>query len=201
MQTLVLGGVGKGKTTQARKVLLASRRRFILDPRAEHHHARYGGADLVCHSLRDLKDAFDTDTTLFDHTVLYTGLNEGPDATPAIFEFMTHLRGWGVLVDECDEFCNPHGWSTDWFRKLTNFRRHYKIDLVLIARRAADVHGAVISGSDELLIFGMHSDADLKRVAAECGQEWADAARDLPQRQFIRKVFEHHPEIHSRTPQ
>lgn len=191
MQTLILGGIGMGKTYHARSMLSRTRRRFILDPRGEHR------GDVVCNNLDQLFDTFDTETTLFDHTIVYRDVDDEEDAYPAVFELMCKMRRWCILVDEADEFCSPHGWTTQHFRKLVNYRRHFQLDLILVARRAADVHPCLVSCSDEVHLFKTHLAGDLKRIAAECGQEWADKCRDIPERTFLRKVFVAKPQVNS----
>ncbi len=182
--TLILGGVGMGKSTLASALLSHQCRQVVIDPRAEHD------GDLVCDSFDSFLAAFENGRNLDAGTrIVCRQVDDAADYRDHLFRFLGRCEGWGIMVDEADEFCSPQTIIPE-FRRLLNYRRHFRIPLIIcIARRPAAVHRDLSALADTIIVFNLHERRDLDYIRFACGDAFAAAVRNLPPFQYLRKEF------------
>jgi len=174
---LLLGAMGCGKSTLARRLLQAAPYRLIVDPRAEH------AGDCVCLSLADLVDLCAKGFPA-DCTVVCRALEDEGDYADYLFALLQSLRGVTVFIDEIDEYCSPHG-SRPELRRLVNYQRHFGISLLAAARRAAAVHRDLTALANEYYLFRAVEPRDLAYLEDLVGGEIADKVSHLKRFEYI----------------
>ena len=181
--TVILGTVDSGKSTLALHLLNSHSRRIILDPQAEHR------GDLVYDSLADTLQGFaqggpDRDPV----TIVIQSKEDAGDYSDYLLDFLCDCRGWTIFIDEVDRFCSPRHLPRNLFR-LLNYRKHYGITLIVVARRAAMIHRDVTALASRICIFHTHEGNDLAYIRATVGEKYAEMAPDLLPHWWIEKGF------------
>lgn len=158
------------------------KRQLIVDPRAEHK------GDLYTWSTKELLNAFRTGRAQRVACVVHRPLKDQADYTEQLFEFLCHLRGYGILIDEADQFAQPASRPKS-FDNLINYQGHLGVDLYLVSRRAARIPRDVTALTDVLCVFHMKEPNDLKYMKALTGHLNEAELRALPKYKYLEMEF------------
>jgi len=170
---LILGNIGTGKSTLAKTLLARHRKRIIIDPRGEHRGPHI--TSTVDNFLRVFQNGYDGRTGTI---VLHFGraahgiFQDMQGAADALFSFLLDCRGFCIFIDEVDEFCSPT-YIPESFKRLINYQRHFGVDLVLVARRAASIHRDLSALAHDIYMFQMHEPNDVAYARAAVGNEYS----------------------------
>lgn len=103
-----------------------------------------------------------------------------------LFSFLSDLRDYTILVDEADRYCSPVSVPLG-LRRIVNYQRHYRLNLIFVSRRPAAVHRDVSALSDVVHIFHVHEPRDLDYLAALCGSEFSGRLPALRPFEYLTK--------------
>lgn len=120
--------------------------------------------------------------------MVHRPVNDRNDYTPALFEFLCHLKGYGILIDEADQFAQPASRPRS-FDNLINYQGHLGVDLYLVSRRAARIPRDVTALADRLCVFHTKEPNDLKYLKALTGTLTDDKLRSLPKYKYLEIEF------------
>ena len=182
------GKQGSGKSYLNKKYIIPTLAKkkavFIIDTLAEYHT---GDRDVSYKADKKFTDHLE----LLDF-ILQTG---GPDpgiyilmaqsdkACKSFFKYFALAKAaCSIIVEEADRFCSPHNINPD-LKKLINYGRHWAVDLVFTARRAAAVHKDVTSQADCIVSFNQTELNDIKALRKIWAQ--ADQLPDLEKHHFL----------------
>ena len=154
-------------------ILAGHPKRFIVDPRAEH------AGDHVFNSFGAMLDFFEAgEVPDGGLTVVCRFGQDQQDFSDLLFEFIRKLKGWAVLVDEVDQFCNPR--FIPWHLKaLCNYNRQDRQTYVMCSRRGSAVHRDLTALADFIYFFRTTEPNDLKYIRDYCGKETAEKVEVL----------------------
>lgn len=181
--TLIFGKKGSGKTTLARKLVLAHHRRIILDPMFE-----WTGGTVV----RNFKDASEYLGKLRDRptfsVILRTMEEEEELKMVALLLYgepdKPVLPNTVILIDELDRLCGPNDLPEPMHR-LANYGRHFGISFIGVARSPKRIHGDFRRAADIIHVGKMNEPADVDYLNEYTGKEFCDKARLLADYEFI----------------
>ena len=168
-----------GKTTLAVRLLSEHPKRIILDGAGD-----FKKGDLLATCLHDFLLFFETGQARPGLNIVYRPARDEKHVRNMVFEFISNLRGWALLIDEADRFCTPSKMPT-WLDNLINMSEHYGLAVITTARRAARLHCDITANADRVILFHTHEPNDLKYIEACCGKCAALAVPKLRQRQYI----------------
>jgi hypothetical protein len=173
---VIFGRAGFGKTYLIKQLLpLMPRPVFILDTMNEFSEGliftnaqslltfvKYGGRNDS--GVYILKSDDDADSDLFFHLF------------PTVKEPAT------IVVDEVSKFCNPNFINED-LKRIINYGRHWSQNLVMAARRSAEVHRDVTAQADVIVSFRQTERRDITKMSEVFNE--AERLPELEKGQFV----------------
>jgi len=151
---------------------------------AEKEHAAVG--DAVLNSLDDFLSYFEGDGPPAGRPVVVCrSVEDETDCSDVLFTVLSNFSGWHIVIDEVDKFCSPQQLPRP-LGNLINFRRHYGIQLTVVARRASRIHKDLTALASTIYLFRAHGRLDLDFIKGEVGEEYSDRCRSLNPREHIR---------------
>jgi hypothetical protein len=180
MISLCIGRRTRGKSTLAYAIALQSDTRVIFDPRRQ-----FGT----------------TDDIIFEPGFLYESMSDRSEIIvqpheeiSVIFERVCfEIYDWiddnqtevlAFLVDEV-RFLDTPGKSYPNFEKVLRFCDPEKVNVILTCHRPVDISVDIRAIADFWCMFQTTQEHDLSIIYQRCGQECANAVRDLRGKEFI----------------
>lgn len=182
------GATGTGKTQAARSVMASRgyRRICILDPMADYDT---NDVEAVCESRDEVREYLDGFEEGENFSFCYRPPAEDPEPEAAGFlARIAYAAGDCALVlDEAHISCNYHDCSPHVLI-VTRRGRHKRVSVLLISQRPADVHPALRAEAfaRETYIFRLARKDDLREIALERGNAFAESVARLPDLQCYR---------------
>lgn len=145
-----------------------------MDPMGEHE------GEWVCHSLDAFLAVFEQGLNEENSTIVVRDFLDADEYTDFLFAFLAELRDHCIMIDEVDRYApgGPH--LSRPVRALFNYRRHYGVSLISVARRPAAVHRDISALSSDFYLFHTHEKRDLDYIGWVCGREYMCKAANLP---------------------
>jgi Cdc6-like AAA superfamily ATPase len=153
----VLGKAGSGKTYLIRSVFpRLPRPVFVLDTLNEFDMGvQFQTSDEIVDFLMEGRP---------NRSGVYVLNTQTDEDSEALFSLVATMRvPCTLVVDEVDLFCNPHQINAD-LRDLIRYGRHWKVNLLFAARRAAEVNRNVTAQSDVLISFRQTETRDIQSL-------------------------------------
>lgn len=85
---------------------------------------------------------------------------ESDNDVSELFGMVFDLGSCSLVVEEASLYCNPYK-IDDSFKKILNYGRHRRINLVAIARRASELHRDITAQSDFIISFRQTEKRDI----------------------------------------
>jgi len=171
-----------GKTHLALHLLSHHPKRIILDPAGDIK------GDLVAGHLHGFLKFFEEGRARPGMRIVYRPAEDDRKVRELVFKFLAGMRGWAILIDECDRFCTPHSMPL-WLDNIINMSEHYGLTVITTARRAARLHCDITANADRLVLFHTHEPNDLKYIEGCCGKKIAKLVPNLIQRHYIEVAY------------
>ncbi len=172
-----------GKTTLALRYLHQHPKRIILDGAGD-----FKKGDLLATNLHDFLRFFENGRARPGLDIVYRPARDEHRVRNLVFEFIASMRGWAVLIDECDRFCTPSKMPL-WLDNIINMSEHYGLAVITTARRAARLHCDITANADKVVLFHTHEPNDLKFIEASCGKLAAKKAYNLKRLQYFEVAY------------
>jgi hypothetical protein len=180
MITIVIGRRTRGKSTLAYAIALQRNNRVIFDPRRQFHTT-----DDIVYEPDELYDMLDTRSEII---VQPNGdLRSNFERTCYDFYDWTddnRLAGIAFLVDEARFLDTPNNDYPN-FDRILRFCKPQDVDVILTCHRPVDVSVDIRAIADYWCIFQTTQEHDLAIIYSRCGQDCADVARNLRDKQFV----------------
>jgi len=157
----VLGKAGAGKTHLVRETILpvAARPVFIIDPMAE-----FSTLGLQFEDPGDLWRYVSEGRP--NASGIYTMRCTRDHHAEEVFRLLsTAQEPATLLVDEASNYCSPHS-IDDELKRIVAYGRHWGQNVILTARRPAEIHRDLTAQSDAVITFQQTEARDLKALSS-----------------------------------
>lgn len=122
-------------------------------------------ADLIV--IQPNADLIDDEMEFFDSVCQY------------IYRNRFNLKNTILIVDEAESVA-PKYKIPKYFNSIIKQLQAFKIGVICITQRAAELHNSILSQSEYLFVFFLHEPADLKAIRDRVGKEWVNKMTSDP---------------------
>lgn len=162
----ILGQKGSGKSTIAKLLMAKVPRAIIIDRMFEHDGVIFTDAgralDYLAQNWRGHFRAVCRFRTDEAYSILLRYVTQTADRCPTL--------PFSILNDEADKMSSST-WIEPGLDYLYNYGRHYRINLLAVARGDTDLHRSIIGNSDFVIAMRMH------KFSKEMREKFDDAER------------------------
>lgn len=176
--TVIIGRKASGKSSAAAELVQDEPRRLYIDPMREFTNGvvitKYD--DLVRYLKPLLHQKYSavfrsiSDEELLAAIALPTA-NGDPEHPP--------MPGLTIIIDEADRWCNAQR-AEKPLHDLANYGRHFRVSVVFVARRAAELPKTIRANADRFIIGYTFEPRDVEYLEEFIGPEKAAEVRALP---------------------
>ena len=162
---IVVGNQGMGKTVWTMRYLGAFTRRFLYDPVGAYPGFDYRGLDRLHGGEISPRDKFSIASPFFEDL-------------PILGNLAFSAGNCTITIEECGTIFRRGELIPNWARRLIFMGRHPKVNLILVAQRAASIPIDIRSQASRIISFRQHEADDLSALRSTLG---LDNARKLPE--------------------
>jgi len=171
--TVVLGKKGSGKSTLVGEIIKSNRRVVVLDALAEYDMKQ--GCAVVWES--DCVDAIVERYRSNRKFKLSCRCIEVEDNL-ALMRVLYECPGILIAIEETSLYCSPSNLPSELAR-LIRYGRHKELDLVLVSRRASELHRDITANADNVVTFRQQEPRDIQYLKSFFGDD-ALTLQNLP---------------------